>query len=295
MGSKPGDEFKLNITLHNSFRHSPSWGRDAAASVTFLLFFFVTLYPPSTAADSVGAGRRLADMIYNRPDGHDMRVHAKMVLIDQGHDARERDMYIYRLKKKPGEVWSLIRFTSPATIDGTGLLTLDDKGKDTEQWVYLPALDRARRISSSRKGGRFVGSDIYYEDNRDREVDMDNYKIIGEAVQGGVRCKVLESIPVDRDSSVYSKRISWVDPKTLIPLRIDYYEGGSTPSKRLTVKHVEKIQGYDTVTDSTMTDLKGGHETRVTLQKVVYDSNLPDGLFTRHALTDPEFAAGYRP
>ena len=294
MRNKPSDELKLDFSCQKFFRLGFSCSRFAAALVAFLLVSFLFLYPRLPAA-AEGEGRHLAEMIYNRPDGHDMRIHAKMALIDQGHDARERDMYIYRLKKGPGEVWSLIRFISPATIDGTGLLTLDDKGKDTEQWVYLPALDRARRISSSRKGGRFVGSDIYYEDNRDREVDMDVYKVVGEAIQHGVKCKVLESIPVDKDSSVYSKRVSWVDPKTLIPLRIDYYEGGTSPSKRLIVNHVEKIQGYDTVTDSTMTDLNSGHETRVTLQKVMYDSGLPDGLFTRHALTDPEFEAGYRP
>ena len=237
----------------------------------------------------------MAELVYNRPDGTDMSLYATMSLVDRGHDARKRDMYIYRLKKKPGEVQSLIRFTAPATIDGTGLLTLDDKGKETEQWVYLPALDRARRISSSRKGGRFVGSDLYYEDIRDRNVALDSQRIIGTAMQGGVQCKVLESIPIDKDSSVYSKRISWIDPKTLIPLRVDYYEGGSSPSKRLIVHRVEKIQGYDTVLDSTMTDLESGHETQVTIRKVVYDSNLPGGLFTRHALTDPEFEAGYRP
>ena len=157
----------MNILLYKLIRLVSLGGSFAASLVVFPLLIFFYHPSPANADTGDSEGRRLAQMIYDRPDGNDMSVHAKMVLIDQGHDARERDMYIYRLKIKPGEVRSLIRFTSPATIDGTGLLTLDDKGKDTEQWVYLPALDRARRISSSRKGGRFVGSDIYYEDNRD--------------------------------------------------------------------------------------------------------------------------------
>jgi hypothetical protein len=264
-------------------------------AVLLSLFSVISATQSFAAPPGDTDGRHLAEMVYDRLDGKDTSIHAIMSLTDPGGDARVRDMYIYRLKKKPGETRSLIRFASPATIEGTGLLTLDEPSGEPEQWVYLPALDRERRISSTRKGGRFVGSDFYYEDIRDRKVGADRHRIIGKEKIGGVACDVLESVPVDGDNSVYSKRVSWVDPQTYIALRIDFYEGDDTPAKRLIVNRVEKIQGYYTVVDSTMTDLHSGHETRVIIKNVMYDRKLPDGLFTRHALTDTEFEARFRP
>lgn len=253
--------------------------------------------PTVWAADDGGSnpGRQLAEKVYNRPVGDYASAHAEMTLVDEGHAPRIRDMYTYRVKKGHGVVWSLIRFVAPPSIDGTAVLTKDASGSESEQWVYLPALDRVRRISSSRKGGRFVGSDFYYEDLRDRPVSKDRHRVIGKETLNGVVCTELESIPVTRDSSVYSKRISWIDPKTLIPLRVDFYEGGAKPSKRLVASKVVKIQGYYTVVDSVMTDLNSGHKTRITVKTLTYKRHLPDMLFTRRALSDPEFESRYRP
>lgn len=240
-------------------------------------------------------GKELAENVYYRADGQDASANAIMKLTEQGHSPRVRNMYMYEKDKKPGETWSLIRFTSPSTIDGTGLLTLDEPGNTSSQWVYLPALDRVRRIISSRKGGRFVGSDFYYEDLRDREVDMDRHRLIGNEVIDGVHCEVLESIPVENENSVYTKRIRWIDPKTLIAMRTDFYIDGDAPRKRLIVRRIEKIQGYETVVDSTMVDLVNGHRTRITVQAIVYDRGIPDALFTRRVLSDPVFETRYRP
>lgn len=265
----PGGLLVLSLSLHCAISHAKDDGGDA--------------------------GRRLAEKVYHRPVGADISARETMVLIEKGYAPRERGMFVYRLKKAPGVVWSLIRFKSPPSIDGTGLLTKDKVGVESEQWVYLPALDRVRRISSSHKGGRFVGSDFYYEDLRDRPVSMDEHRIMGKGTIDGVACDVLESIPVNSDNSVYSKRISWIDPKTYIPLRVDFYEGGPQPSKRLLVRRIENIQGYDTVVASTMTDLRSGHKTRIITQVITYKQKLPDTLFSRRALSDPEFEARFRP
>lgn len=247
------------------------------------------------AAGGASQGRDLAEKVYNRPVGHNASTHAKMILHEAGHAPRIRDMYTYRLKRGHGVVWSLIRFVAPPSIDGTGLLTKDSSGTETQQWVYLPALDKVRRISSSRKGGRFVGSDFYYEDLRDRPVDKDTHRLIGKEAVDGVMCDKLESVPVDSGNSVYTKRIRWIDPKTLIPLRVDYYQGGAQPAKRLMVRRIEKIQGFDTVVDSVMTDLGSGHTTRIRVETMTYKRKLPDRLFTRRALSDPDFEARFRP
>jgi len=250
----------------------------------------------AAAAVAGEAGRSLAQAVYDRPDGTDMTSRGVMVLIEEGHRPRVRTLYRYRMDQGPGEVWNLIRFTDPGDIAGTGMLTQDHPGDETDQWLYLPALERTRRIAASRKGGRFVGSDLYYEDLQDREVGQDQHTLLGEEVFQDVLCKKLESTPTDPSNSVYSKRVRWIHPELLIPLRVDYYRPhDDRPSKRLEVYRVEKVQGYWTVMDSTVHDLKSGHRTRLRNDEVVYDRDLPDTLFSRSHLADPAREAEFRP
>lgn len=242
------------------------------------------------------AGNELAQRIYDRPDGEDASSVVTMILTEKGRNPRVRKMMLYRLDKKQAEVSTLIRFIEPADIEGTGLLTVDGMNADTNQWIYLPALERVRRIDSNRKGGRFVNSDYYFEDLRDRKVSKDQHRIIGHETIAGVTCDVLESIPTEAGNSVYVKRVSWIDPVTLLPLRIDFFEKQENqPSKRLIVNKKEKVQGFWTVMDSTLTDLSNGHETRLTLGRMVYDKHLPARLFTSQVLEDVNAEKEYRP
>lgn len=250
----------------------------------------------AVAADALEAGRELAQRAYDRPDGQDAVSEGVMALIEPGREPRLRQMYVYRRDAGDGTVDSLIRFTSPPDIENTGLLTLDRAGDETDQWIYLPALDRSRRIAASRKGGQFVGSDLYYEDLRDRPVDKDVHKLLGQDEVNGVQCDLLESVPVDEENSVYGKRVSCIHPQTLIALRVDFYpKNGNEPIKRSEVHRIENIQNYWTVTDSTMSDLKSGHKTRMSVEKIVYDQDLPEDLFSRQALEDPARQRRYRP
>jgi hypothetical protein len=250
--------------------------------------------PYTTHADE--AGIALATRVYNRPDGNDSVSRAYMILSEKGHKPRYRKLYTYQLDRDNGESWALLRFTEPADIKNTGLLTYNYPTKDNNQWIYLPALDRARRIAASRKGGRFVGSDLYYEDLQTREVNQDHHRILGNEKVNGVSTTVLESTPVDSENSVYSKRVSWIHEKTLLPLRVDYYKSGNNkPVKRLKVTKIKKIQGFWTVVDSTVTDLKSGHQTRMLTKAIVYDQSLPDNLFSRQALSDKSHEVKYRP
>lgn len=248
------------------------------------------------AGSAEQAGRELAQAVYDAPRGDDAASRAVMTLTEKGREPRQREMSTYRVDRGGGERWSLTRFTSPADIEGVGLLTKDYPGDETDQWLYLPALDRVRRVSSSRKGGRFVGSDLFFEDLRDREVGMDTHRYKGEEKIGKLVCKVLESTPVDPDNSVYAKRVSWIHPETLIALRVDFYQPHARgPVKRLSVRRIKRIQGIWTVLDSTMEDLESGHQTRINQLAIKYNQGIPDRLFTSEALADENAAAEFTP
>ncbi len=254
----------------------------------------ISLISFSAYADATG--ERLAQRVYDRPNGKDSTSLVVMTLQEKGRSPRDRKMLVYRLEKKAGEVTSLIRFLEPADIEGTGLLTQDKADGDSNQWVYLPAMERVRRIDSGRKGGRFVNSDYFYEDLRDRKVSQDEHRVVGQESIAGIACDMLESIPTDAGNSVYSKRISWIDPATALPMRVDFYgNNDAQPDKRLQLLKKEKNQGYWTVTDSVMTNLKTGHQTRLTVEKMLYDRRLPAKLFSTQTLEDESAEEDYRP
>ena len=241
-------------------------------------------------------GRALAQAVYDRPGGDDLSSLVEMTLQSSDGHTRKRVLYSYAKEKGPRERWTLMRFIQPEDVNGTGLLTLDHPGDESDQWLYLPALGKVRRISSSRKGGRFVGSDFYYEDLLDREVEMDHHYLQGKGSVGKVPCELLVSTPRDPENSVYSKRVSCIYRKLLVPLSVELYEKGKPrPGKKMTARRIKKIQGIWTILESTMYDLESGHRTRLLTRKIKYNQGLPDQLFTRRDLTDDSHERRYRP
>ena len=238
----------------------------------------------------------LAQKVYDRPNGRDLTTLGRMVLTEKDRAPRIRELVTYRLDKSGGETANLIRFLDPEDIAGTGLLSIDKADGSTDQWLYLPALDRVRRISSDRKGGRFVGSDFFFEDLQERKPSKDRHRLLGRQTENGILCEVLESVPLDPKDSVYSRRISWIDPATALPQRVDYFEKNpAAPSKRWLLRSKKRNQAYWTVTDSRMIDLASGHETRMVVDAALYDQKLPAKLFTSQALADESLESEYRP
>lgn len=274
-----------------------------AAAMVSLLRAFVALAVISHGAASAASdaddgdqARNLAEKVYHRPDGKDVSSRVIMRLKSEDGTVRKRLLYSYAKQKGDFERWSLIRFVEPENIAGTGLLTLDDKGDESDQWLYLPALDRARRISSSRKGGRFVGSDFFYEDLQDREPDMDHHRILGKGKIGGTEAIVLESVPVDPDNSVYSRRVSWIHPDLLLPLRTNLYtDGKEKPDKVLQARKIRKVGDYWTIYESTMYNLANKSKSQLLITDIEYDQGLPDSLFTRRGLNDDRLEKAHRP
>lgn len=242
------------------------------------------------------AALRLAQAVHDRPAGRDATSVSRMELVERGKAARVRELVTYRQVRRGGEAANLLRFVAPDDIAGTGLLSVDKADGASDQWLYLPALDRVRRVAGERKGGRFVGSELYFEDLQERRPDLDRHRLIGRETLGGVACEVLESVPLDADSTVYRRRVSWVDPQTALVLRVDYFEkDDASPSKRWLLVDKKRIQGYWTVTDSRMIDLASGRETRMVVESVQYDRRLPARLFTAQALADERLEEEYRP
>lgn len=255
-----------------------------------LMAFIIGSFFFPVIAYSYDSGLELATAVSNRPDGDNAYSSGIMALVEKGHKPRLRQMTSFRLDESNGNTLSLIRFKKPLDIKDTGLLTIDyESVKDSDQWIFLPAVKKSRRISSKRKGGRFVGSDIFYEDLRDRRVSDDTHRIIKKEKFNGMDTIVLESIPSLKDNSVYDKRISWIHSKSLIPLRIDFYQNGTAkPVKRSLVKQFGKKQGFWTILKAVTQDLKSLHETHIQTNEILYNQVILSELFTKKYLEDPQ-------
>jgi outer membrane lipoprotein-sorting protein len=125
---------------------------------------------------------------------------------------------------------------------------------------------------------------------------MDSHRLVGTGKVGKISCDILLSKPVDSDNSVYSKRVSWIHRKTLTPLRVDFYvKGKKKPVKRLLARRLKKIQGYWTVLQSTMYDLRTGHKTQLATSRIKFDQGISESLFSRRGLSDPSREKQYLP
>lgn len=238
----------------------------------------------------------LAKTVHDRPSGKDLTLVTRMELSEGGRPPRVRRMVSYRLRHDSGEVAYLVRFLEPRDIAGVALLSSTRPDEDTEQSLYLPELGRSRKVAGNRKGGRFVGSDLYFEDLEERSPSRDKHRIIGREVIGSVACDVLESIPIRPDDSVYQRRVSWIDAAVPLPLRVDYFEADAQrPAKRWLLQRQQRVQGFQTVMESSMTDLGQGSETRLFVESARYDRKLPDRLFTSRALADERYESEFRP
>lgn len=224
-------------------------------------------------------GRDIMLKVEERPEGEDQRSIMKMTLINKRGQTRERSVLMY--SKKYGEDGkSLMYFQSPGDVKGTGFLAwdYDDPEKDNDQWLYLPALKKSRRISGSSKNDYFMGTDFTYDDMGDRNVDEDTHKLLREEELDGHKCWAVESTPKEGDY-MYSKRVSWIRQDALVALKVDFYDRKGGHLKTLTVSDVRQQDGIWTPFRMEMENFQKEHKTIIEMLEVQYNIGLEDSLF----------------
>jgi outer membrane lipoprotein-sorting protein len=230
---------------------------------------------PSAAMDGVQIARKVID----RDEGQDATAKIRMLLIDK--KGRKRLRSLISVVKKYGDVSKIyMRFESPADIKGTAFLTWENKDGDDDQFLYLPALRRVRRIVSRQKSNTFVNTDYTYEDLQSREVEQDDHRVLREEKAGRYDCWVLESIPKNKKDSQYSKRVSWIIKEIYLPIKTEFYDSRGRLQKVLTGKKIKKIDGIWTILDAEMRHLKKKHRTLMKTDEIQYNKNVPDEIFT---------------
>jgi len=229
-------------------------------------------------------GLEIAREAERRDSGwRDAQVGMTMLLQDRRGNTRKRSLRMMMLEvpgDKGGDM-SIAIFDSPADMKGTLLLTRARVGADDDQWLYLPALKRVKRISSSNKTGAFFGSEFTYEDIAAPEIGKFTYEYLGTRPCGGRTCLVVARKPAYRNSG-YSKLITWFDSKTYRVERIEYLDRRGKMVKVLGLADYKLYKGrFWRARTLTMKNLKTGRATVLKYDDWRFGTGLSAATFSK--------------
>jgi hypothetical protein len=204
-----------------------------------------------------------------------------MVLVNDRGQQRKRKI-VMMSRKSDDTRYSYVRFLTPSDVAGTSFLGIDNDG-DRAQHLYLPALSRTRRISSKQRNASFVGTDYSYADMDLRDVDDSKRKRLEDEKIGGQDCYVVEVEPTSADS-MYDRGVLWIGKKTMLPLRMRFFDAKDKEVKRFTAKQVKKVDGRWIIAESKMVDIKREHSTVMKVVEITLRDDIPLEQFSVRAL-----------
>ena len=207
-----------------------------------------------------------------------------MILRNKRGQESERNLRISVLEDEADGDRSLIVFNRPRDVKGTAMLTHSHKVEDDDQWLYLPALKRVKRISSSNKAGSFMGSEFAYEDMTSQEIEKYTYRWLRDEPCGELTCWVSERAPIDKKSG-YTRQVSWVDQQEYRIWKVEYYDRKNLHLKTLTVpSHQQYLGRHWRADEMLMINHLTGKSTRLIWQNYSFGADLDASDFTKVSL-----------
>ena len=270
--------------------HSAPGGWVAASTALLLTSTLLSGWPGAAAGEPL-SGRAIMELVDARDDGDNASQDMLMILIDKRGNQRKRA--IRSFSKDFGEdTHSIMFFLSPADVKDTGFLTYDydEFDRDDDQWLYLPALKKVKRIASSDKSGSFMGSDFSYADMTERKLDHYDYTLMKEAEVDGVPVWQVEAIPntpEEIEETGYTKSVVFVRKDNYVVIRSVAWVKKGKRLKYFDVKKLEQIDGIWIPTEMHMTTKKGKatlHKTVLTASNVHFNQGHDDDLFSTRQL-----------
>ena len=270
--SNGGPSVPAGKKARNLARYSPK------ALFPFFLCVFTLIGGIAFAQESAAS---IVEKSRNRIKADTVSTRSRMIIAAKNGAVSERVIDQYSKKDSKGNNRAVIVFQDPASVRGSRFLTMENPGKDNDQWIFLPSLGKVRRIAASEGSGSFMGSDFSYDDisSADRKTDLDDHRIIREEKLNGNDCYVIESVPKDANYQ-YSKMIQWIDKNNFVTAKIELYDKRGNQVKLLEILELKEVQGRLAPMVTRMTTLAAGTSTSLNVSILKYDDPIPEGVFT---------------
>ena len=227
--------------------------------------------------------------IANEVDSHDQgwgdtTASMKMVLRNKQGEESTRAIRIKSLEVNGDGDKGLTIFDSPRDVKGTAFLSFSHVTKPDDQWLYLPALKRVKRISSANKSGPFMGSQFSFEDLASFEVDKYKYKFLRDEKLGEHESFVVENYP-QYEYSGYTRQVVWIDKQRYIPLKVEYYDRKNDLLKTLEFNDYKQyLNKYWRAQKQVMKNHQNGKSTVLTLSDYRFRNGFNERDFERNSL-----------
>ena len=214
-------------------------------------------------------GREIMEKVNARDTGDRSITEMEMILIDKKGNKRFRKLKTFGLEKGKDSL-SLMFFLSPADVRNTGFLTFDydESGKNDDQWLFLPALRKTKRIAAGDKSGSFMGSDLNYSDMTSPDLNLYEYTLMKETEVKGQKVWQIKSVPktkAEAEKSGYSKSVVFIRQDNYVMIRGVRWVHKKKRNKYLDVRKLEKIDGIWVSTELHVTTKSG----KKTLHKTI--------------------------
>lgn len=214
----------------------------------------------------------------------DSKADMTMTLRNKQGEESIRALRVRSLEVEDDGDKSMTIFDEPKDVRGTALLTFSHKVDADDQWLYLPALKRVKRIASRNKSGPFMGSEFAFEDLNSQEVEKYSYKHLRDEACGKLTCFVVERTPTDKYSG-YTKQIAWIDQIEYRAMKIEFYDRKKAHLKTLIFSGYEQyLDQYWRPVLMQMENHQTGKSTDLAWTNYAFKTGLEDGDFTKNSL-----------
>ena len=234
-------------------------------------------------------GLEVMKLVEARDDGQDLTQKMMQRLVDKRGNVRERQLITFS-KDYGLDSKSVSYFLSPANVRDTSMLTWDyaDEAKDDDQWLYLPALKKVRRISSSDRGDYFMGTDFTFEDIKATpELGDYNWTLMGSETLDDKDVWVVQAIPKSKQLMKdlgYSKVVYHVRKDIDMYIKVDFWDRKGRELKHLISTGITQIDGIWTATGGVMKNVQTNHRTELVFSGQEYNTGLSDRMFTERMI-----------
>lgn len=211
---------------------------------------------------------------------------AKVLMLLKNSQGKEatRQLEVKSLEVVDDGDKALTIFESPGDVKGTAFLSFSHALEADEQWIFLPALKRVKRISSQSKSGPFVGSEFAFEDMTSYEVEKFSYTFLGEDEVNGEACFVLKQVP-EYEFSGYSYQKVWIDKSHYRVQKVEFYDRKESLLKTLYLSEYKQYKNkFWRPMKSVMRNVQTKKSTALITEEMTFDTDLDESDFNKNSL-----------